>query len=63
MYVSMMGACSLCFAEGEWIACDDVYVGEKGAKDFMETKDFLIDGAAPMTIVTRLAIKIKGEAQ
>ena len=45
---------------GEWIKCEEVYVKLKESREFLETMDFLVDGAAPTTFLIRLGIKIQG---
>lgn len=46
-------------AGGEWVKCEEVFVGLKGAR-FYETRDFLLDGAVPTTYTMKLGIKIEG---
>ena len=48
------------YADGEWVGCEKVYVKHQDDKDFMKLNDFLVDGAAPTTLVVRLDIKITG---
>lgn len=50
-----------CCSDGEWTKCDEVYVGLKGQRDFMESTHFLIDTAAPLSLLVRLVIKIDGQ--
>ena len=55
--------CILLFlVDGEWVKCDNVHVGLREKRDFMESKHFLVDAAAPMSLVIRLVIVIQGEA-
>ena len=39
---------------------DNIYVGLKEKKEFFDTKDFLIDSAAPTNLIVRLGIVITG---
>ena len=41
--------------------CDNVHVGLREKKDFMESKHFLVDAAALVSLVIRLVIVIQGE--
>ena len=47
--------------DGEWEKVAETYVGLKGSKSFFETKDFLIDPAAPSSLTVQLNIKISGK--
>ena len=40
---------------------DETYVGLKGSNSFFETRDFLIDPAAPSNLAVQLGIKISGK--
>ena len=48
-------------ADGKWTKCEDMWVGPKETDKFFETKDFLVDSAAPMSLVVRVAIGIDGK--
>ena len=48
-------------ADGEWVKVDEIYAGLKGSRSFFETRDFLVDPAAPSNIVVQLGIKISGK--
>ena len=50
-----------CHADGEWVKVDETHVGLKGSKSFFETRDFLIDPAAPSSLAVQLSIKIPGK--
>jgi hypothetical protein len=46
--------------EGEWKQCEKVCIKLEDDKDFLKVNDFLVDGAAPTTIIVRFFIKIIG---
>ena len=48
------------FPDGNWIKCDKVTIGPKGKKETFEMRDFLIDGAAPMSLTLTLGILFQG---
>ena len=47
--------------DGEWVKLDEIFVGLKGKKDFFETRDFLVDPAAPSSLAVQFVLKIDGE--
>ena len=47
--------------DDEWVKVGEIYVGVKGNRNFFETKDFLVDPAAPTNLVVKLSIKISGK--
>lgn len=46
--------------DGVWTKCNDMWVGPTESDKFLEAKDFLVDSAAPMSLVVRVAIEIGG---
>ena len=40
---------------------DEIFVGLKGNNKFFETRDFLIDSAAPSNLVVQLGIRLSGK--
>ena len=51
----------IAITDGEWVKVDEIFVGLKGNKDFFETRDFLVDPAAPSSLVVRFVLKIEGK--
>ena len=47
-------------ADGDWVKVDDIHVGLKGKQEFFDSRDFLIDPAAPSYLVVQLSIAIQG---
>lgn len=47
-------------ADGQWVRCDNIWVRPAEGKEFLETLELLVDGAAPLSMVFKLAISIEG---
>ena len=49
-------------ADKEWVKVDEIYIGPKG-KDFYDTRDFLIDPAAPSNLIVRICVPVQGKRE
>ncbi len=61
VFVTWLSCDHNCLADGEWVKVDETHAGLKGSRNFFETRDFLVDPAAPSNLVVELCIKIPGK--